>query len=540
MSGAKNCPETPRQKMIGMMYLVLTAMLALNVSAEIISGFAKIRHSMELSLSSIEHRSEDVYRDFEKACAESEAGMIKYGPWYEVSKDVRAKSDEFYNYIENFKLDIANMVMGAHLDSVPHRKLKKGGDNTNKPHAYALNEQGESGKTHAEELEDKMDEFREFLTHVESPCVLERMHEPAFKHELETRQAMFVQMFNTDDEVNEEGKPVVWRNQIFNEMPAEAVLAVLTKYQNDIRTAENVLVNFFFTAAGSSHFAVNKAEATVIPTYGSYVMQGEHYRAKIAPAMVDTTRMPRVFINGREINGDVYDVVCNEPGEHILSGYILLPDDDKQYPFKETYFVGEPLATIASLDAKRIYSGYDNGFLISVPGKRDDQLEVKCSTPAEISRNGKEWIIKPQQAKSCDLIVYAPDQNGHMQEMGRQTFEIHQLPSPHAYMVCNGSQVDESVSKRDMVAGNATLEAGYGEDISLRAKFTVHSFEVRFPDLSTVKCQGGKFSSEALKKMKEVRPGREGITIQKVQVRYPDNSIVQLKGSYGRMQVDLK
>lgn len=525
--------------MIGMMYLVLTAMLALNVSAEIINGFAKIRHSMESSMTSVESRTRDTYKQFEMACNESESGMQKYGPWYEVSKSVQAKSDEFYDYIENFKLDIANRVSGEHYDKLPP-SLKKGGDNTNDPHAYALDEKGESGKTHADELKDKMDEFCEYLCSVESPCVLEKMKEPAFKHGIEERQTMFRKMFSTEDEINEEGHPKAWRDMVFNEMPAEAVLAVLTKYQNDIRTAENTLVTYFYNAAGSSHFVANKAEALVLHDYGQYIMQGEHYRARIVSGMVDTTRMPRVFINGRELPGDVYDVVCNEPGEHTLSGYILLPDDENQYPFKETYFVGEPYANIASLDAKRIYSGYDNGFLISVPGKRDDQLEVKCSTPAEISRNGKEWIIKPQQAKSCDLIVYAPDQNGHMQEMGRQTYEIHQLPSPHAYMVCNGSQVDESVAKRDMVAGNATLEAGYGEDISLRAKFTVHSFEVRFPDLSTVKCQGGKFSSEALKKMKDVRPGRESITIQKVQVRYPDNSIVQLKGSYGRMQVDLK
>lgn len=540
MSGAKNCPETPRQKMIGMMYLVLTAMLVLNVSAEIISGFAKIRHSMQLSMASIEHRSQDVYRDFEYACSESEAGLQKYGEWYEVSKEVRAASNEFYNYIENFKLDISNMVMGSKLDSVPLHKLKKGGDNTIKPHAYALNEVGESGKTHAEELEDRMDAFREYLTTINSECVKERMHEPAFRHEMELRQSMFAQMFNTDDEVNEEGVVVAWHNQMFHEMPAEAVLAVLTKYQNDIRTAENNLVTFFFNAAGSSHFVANKAEAVVIPSFGSYVMQGEHYRAKIVSAMMDTTRMPRVFINGRELAGDVYDVVCHEPGEHTLTGYVLLPDDEKQYSFRETYYVGEPLATIASLDAKRIYSGYDNAFLISVPGKRDDQLDVKCSTRAEISRNGKEWIVNPLEGKNCDLIVYASNQNGQMQEMGRQSFEIRKLPFPHAYMVCDGEQVDELVSKRDLLAGKVTLAVGYGDDVSLRAKFDVQSFEVRFPDLSVQKCQGDKFSAEVLRKMKDVRPGRESITIQKVIARYPNGENVLLKGVYGRMQVDLK
>ena len=111
MGGAKNCPETPRQKMIGMMYLVLTAMLALNVSADILNGFAKLRHSMEGSMLSTQRRTEDAMAGFEKVYAE-DGGEKKYGEWIAIARAVNDKSNEFYNYIEHFKMDIVNMVEG--------------------------------------------------------------------------------------------------------------------------------------------------------------------------------------------------------------------------------------------------------------------------------------------------------------------------------------------------------------------------------------------------------------------------------------------
>ena len=135
MGGAKNCPETPRQKMIGMMYLILTAMLALNVSADILNGFTKLRHSMESSIKSSEVRTADVMEMFAVAYNKDEASKKKYGEWYIAAQNIQAESDRFYNYIENFKLDIANMVDGAQYDKMPDKL--KGGSDTNKPHQNA-------------------------------------------------------------------------------------------------------------------------------------------------------------------------------------------------------------------------------------------------------------------------------------------------------------------------------------------------------------------------------------------------------------------
>src|ERR1035437_7299550 len=99
MSGARNCPETPRQRMIGMMYLVLTAMLALNVSSEILNGFTMVANRLHISIESAELRNKSLYEDFQSLFVKNQA---KVKPWLDKANIVRKQSDDLYKYIENY------------------------------------------------------------------------------------------------------------------------------------------------------------------------------------------------------------------------------------------------------------------------------------------------------------------------------------------------------------------------------------------------------------------------------------------------------
>ena len=100
MGGAKNCPETPRQKMISMMYLVLTAMLALNVSAAILNGYAQVDDSLHATIDTMNESNQETYAQFSVALRENE---IKVRPYYERAMEVQRVSDEFYGYVQSFK-----------------------------------------------------------------------------------------------------------------------------------------------------------------------------------------------------------------------------------------------------------------------------------------------------------------------------------------------------------------------------------------------------------------------------------------------------
>ena len=442
MGGAKNCPETPRQRMISMMYLVLTAMLALNVSADILNGFTKLRHSMESSMNSVENRTDAVMESFKVQAIENEG----YHEWLEIAQAVASHSDDFFNYIEDFKLDIAEMCEGKRFDdgSLDTIKLKNGSD-TNKPHQYALTEYDEeTGRLHAEEMKHRMEEFRNYMTTAESKIIVDKLHKDAsFQSAWERKVSMFNSLFSTDDVEDEEGAVISWERSTFAEMPADAVIALLTKYQNDVRVAENDLINFLFTQAGSSDFVVNQATAVVLPTNGEYIMQGKQYRAKIVAAMMDTNQVPRVFIEGQEIENGEY-ITSGHIGENHYDGYMTIGDDTTKYPFHGQFTVGAPAATIANTECNVLYRGYGNKMSISVPGVSADALSATCNG-ASIQKMGKgQWIITPNSLQPVTISVSA-NIDGHSSPMGTQTFQVKNLPKPIAYLSIGGKIVTASV-----------------------------------------------------------------------------------------------
>jgi len=461
--------------MISMMYLVLTAMLALNVSADILNGFTKLRHSMEASMSSTERRTGAVMESFKVQALDNDG----YKEWLVIANAVASKSDEFYDYIESFKLDIANMCDNKHyqagdLDTI---KLKNGSD-TNKPHQYALTEYDvESGRLHAEEMRYRMEEFRSYMTEAESPCIVDKIQKDAdFREEWVRKQAMFNELFSTDDVVDEEGVTINWERSTFSEMPADAVIALLTKYQNDIRVAENDMISFLFIQAGSSDFVVNQATAVVIPTNGEYIMQGKPYRAKIVAAMMDTNQVPRVFIGGQEIENGEY-ITQGHIGENRYEGYMIIGDDTTKYPFRGQFTVGAPAATIANSECNVLYRGYANKMSISVPGVGSEALTVTCSN-ASIQKMGKGmWNITPSSGQPVTINVSAM-MDGHSVPQGAQTFQVKNLPRPIAYLTVGGKVVTASVPVPLNSLGSCGIKAD-NADAVIKVDWKITSYKVK-------------------------------------------------------------
>jgi gliding motility-associated protein GldM len=157
MSGATNCPETPRQKMIGMMYLVLTAMLALNVSTNVLDAFEKVDNSLHITLDNTDEQNAMQYRRFERAYAENPQ---KVGQLYIQADSLRKASDELYNYIQDFKVNVAKLVDGEKYDSTARSILNK--SDFDKPGQYAMVEfdKNEPSKHNGEVLREKIEAYK--------------------------------------------------------------------------------------------------------------------------------------------------------------------------------------------------------------------------------------------------------------------------------------------------------------------------------------------------------------------------------------------
>ena len=280
MGGAKNCPETPRQKMISMMYLVLTAMLALNVSAAILNGYAQVDDSLHETITTIKESNHDIYTQFQGAL---EQNPEKTQEWYDKAMLVQQSSEEFYAYVQTFKDEMVYLSEGKKAKSNARVRDLGKQDDTNVPQQYAINE------GNALVLKDKINAYREFMVDVTG-------HSPVLDAELN-------RTFVTPRGVNTSGDSISWENTLFNEMPMCACLTVLTKLQNDILRCEGRAVRYLLEQTDATDLRVNKFSAYVIPS-ADYVVKGNKFTAQIILAAIDSTRAPEYYVNGQKLQSN--------------------------------------------------------------------------------------------------------------------------------------------------------------------------------------------------------------------------------------------
>ena len=507
MSGAKNCPETPRQRMIGMMYLVLTAMLALNVSSEILEGFGLVDRGLKNSIESAEIRNKGMYADFQE---EAVKNPQKIGEWLKLARNVEAQSNDLYKYIGDYKYQILKIADKDKADKNAVNIIAR--DNLDAAGQYSL------VGGHYKELKKKIETYRELLIQLSEGDI--------------AKQQMYKKIFDTS---NKFGK--TWQSTMFESMPVAAVITMLTKYQADVRSAEAETVQYLRTRADLKDFRVNKLEAFVIPE-SSYILQGGTYTAKIVLAAIDTTSSYTYSVNGGRLSGNVYRAGGSTPGTYKYSGSISVPNnqgDVKSYPFTSEYVVGKPSATLSNVDLNVVYKGIDNKFSISAPGIPDENLRISADG-ATVGRSGNFFIIKPTRDGEIKINVSAVMQ-GKTVSMGSGVYRVKYLPDPTAYFAYTDAggvprtTQDAQMSKKVLRSGR--LIASYGPDELVKANFTITSFTVH-TIFGTATSSSSEFSPRQLSLMTELEGG-DVVTLKNIKAVGPDGKVRSL----GLIQIEI-
>ena len=494
MSGAKNCPETPRQKMIGMMYLVLTAMLALNVSADILNGFDMVNSSLKNSIVNSSARNQGLYNDMQ---ALYDLNPTKVGEWLEKANKVKEESDKMYNTLQEFKIGIIALADGKKADPEGNVILKR--DDTNVSGEYA--EVGTT-KERGNQLKVAIDNYRQF---VESMFGNDSLH---------TR--IYDAMFNTDPVKKKVDEPAIsWIENTFANMPAVAVITMLSKYQSDVRNTEAELIQYFIQQQDAGDFRVNKIQARLIPD-SKNVMQGGKYRAEIALMAVDTTKVPTYYIGDRQLESAIVEIPCGQIGTFPISGRLEMIDQYgavQSYEFEDQYMVSAPVATVANVDMNVVYKGYDNRMEISVPGVAASQLRVSA-TGASMTKSGNQYICKPTADREITISVSA-EIDGKVQTVGQKKYRVRPVPSPTAFLRLSSNELYNpdlegvKLKRRDLYS--STVVAEYADGM-LNANFTVKQFTLYIQqgagwDNLTVK--GNKLTDKEIDRLKKLKAGQK-------------------------------
>ena len=478
--GAKNCPETPRQKMINMMYIVLTAMLALNVAAQVLEAFRVVDSSLLHTLKAVDQKNNQIYSSFEQAFIEN---PVKVQEWKEKADLVQKNSSEMISYILLLKEELVNYSGSTIVDEENPIKTDDFYLVTGKGDTLIIEKQDDLNgpsellitQKRAFELNDEITEFRNNLV-----SLLD-------ENDVELRESILKGLETPDPVSNakEGGDNKTWETQYFLDKPLVAILTLLTKIQIDVTNSESNLINHLYAQIDAGSFKFNKLGARVIAN-SNIVLQGEPYEAEVFLAAEDSTQQPQIFISNREV--EVIDGKANykgnttEPGVFTWSGLIKYKTPGgviKNYPFEQEYQVTQPSVTMSATKMNVFYLGIENPFDVLAGGIPKEDLEVTM-TNGIIEKSGDKYVIKPneldEQQRRTKVSVYA-NIGGQRRLVGTSDWRVKQVPPPVAQVAgkSGGDIRKEVLAIQDGIM--AVLV-----DFDFNFKYTVTQFNVQTTD----------------------------------------------------------
>ena len=502
---------SPRQKMINLMYIVLTAMLALNVSSDVLDAFTQVEEGINRSNKYIEQRNYAIFNALKDyADEEPEKGA----EWYEKANKVRKASSELYLYIDSIKHLIVVQADGPDGD-VTNIDAR---DDLEAAATVMLSPATKRG----EELRKKVEKYRKFITDVIGDSI---------------KDQNILQVLSTDP-VMRNGEKQPWEVSKFDNQPVVASITMLAKLQNDIKYAEGEALAYLLSRTNNqveinemisnitSTFNINEVSAFVVPE-SRIVMKGGKYSAKIVAATIDPTLNPIVYVGGRQLKDGLYEFACNSTGVFDYSGYINVPRTDggvQRLEFKSSYTVIEPAATVSATMMNVLYAGIDNPISISVPGMPMSQINASM-TNGSLTRNGDTWVARPTTVGSEAVITVTATVDGNSQTVNTTSFRVRKLPDPTPYIAFGH---DKYLGGKPLSKGSLLQAPGIGaaiDDGLLDIEFSVLSFETVFfdqmgnamPEISN----GSKFSERQKAQMKSLSRGKR-FYISRIKAKGPD------------------
>ncbi|MBR1850189.1 MAG: hypothetical protein IJ789_02325 [Bacteroidales bacterium] len=468
--------------MITMMYLVYTAMLALNVSAEVVNGFKTVGNAMNKSNENIAVKLDDTYANFAKALENS---RDKVQDKYDKAQEVKRLSTELGAYIDSVEYTFVGMLASkakitpnpedpkevriiefknddgtTNLDSVKEA-MRIGGfswietlDNNHKGTRFFLGDaEGDNPTSGAAiELKAKIMEYKQ------------RVKEILGDDSVHVALGLDVERV----ELNSEKKPTSWEMLNFNNTVAGAALVTLTRMKAETMNAEFDVVNMLYKQISAGDFKFDQVSMISRPK-STYIIQGGTYETDINVAAYDSHQQFSATINGQtrtsNDSGSVhYSVVCNTLGPQTITGtaYVTNPDGGvKEYPIKDSYFVAKPLAVVSLDNMQVLYAGIANPVTISVPGVDSRSLkptivEGKATIAPNPDGGGPEkYIITPTAGSRKIVINIDGTINGKTSSLGKYEAKVKEIPEPTINV--GGYENGARVSRSDFSDGTRVI-----------------------------------------------------------------------------------
>lgn len=502
--------------MINLMYVVLMAMLALNVSTEVLNGFSIVEESLSRTTANSARENQALYDDF---AAQLKANPAKVKAWFDKAQEVKRMSDSLYNFADQLKLAIVQEADGKDGDV----KNIVGKENLEAANQVML----APGRGKGQALYEAINSFR--------ARILNMVSDP-------TQRAIISSNLSTDVPRNAETLGKNWQEYMFESMPVAAAVTLLSKLQSDVRYAEGEVLHTLVSNIDLKDIRVNSLNAFVIPNSQTLV-RGDKFSARIVMAAVDTTQTPDIFIGNQKMNlpNGLYERVCGATGDFTLNGYIEMVNGSGERvrrDFSQKYTVVEPSATVSADLMNVLYAGYSNPISVSVPGVPLNKVQASISGGTLSPTGMGKYIARPSAVGKDVTITVTSTNTGRPQQMGQFTFQVRKLPDPTAYIALKDEQGNPSRYKGGSLS-KASLMASGGigaaiDDGILDIAFKVTGFETVFFDnmgnAVPMVSDGANFSARQKETFRKLTRNRR-FYISRINAVGPDGIQRKLNGS---------
>lgn len=480
MAGGK---ETPRQRMIGILYLVLLGLVALNVPDSLLDAFKNITNSLDQSRTNVTTSLDNTYAAFEATKLKEQPA--KAAQLLAKAREASKVSEELDTYVEALKKQL--IEEGGGIDTAINDVSAR--DNLDiSPRIMISNKK-------ADELKSKIESTRKRLLDILGPKDSQGVN------------------FSLDaiDPPKRSGHPrKSWQQAYFGEgIPLGATLTTLAKIQADNKNAENEVVKKVLGKVDQAQITLNEFKAVAVAP-SSYILAGQQYTAQIYLTAYDANSNPKISIGGSSIptsNGiGTYTVTASGEGVRTWTGSLSVKQvdgPDKIYPVSGSYMVSKPSAVVSPDKMNVLYIGVDNPVSISAPGVPKESLKVSF-TAGSISGSNGHYVVKPNNAPGSTGKFTVTGEKGMV--LGASEFRIKRIPDPKAQFAgkSGGSTSAANIKAQDAVFAKL-------DNFDFDARFNVTRFTLVIikprQDAITISTSGNNLTAPMRQALSSIIPG---------------------------------
>ncbi|MCB0374817.1 MAG: gliding motility protein GldM [Sinomicrobium sp.] len=504
--------QSPRQRMINLMYLVFIAMLALNMSKEVLSAFGLMNEKLEVSNTKADQKIAGAYEGLAQKAGEQPE---KFGSLFADARKIRSLSSDFYTYLANLKTEMTGNVN----DKTDYEVMDQ---------PDYLDEAFFRGDQYAPEGREFVDKVNNYRTEVLN----------ILGDKYEAVRGAVTERFATGDAngkvKNRDGRPVDWLNYHFEGFPLIASVTKITQMQSDIKNTEEDILAAMLEGQLTAEVSLTNY-TTLLEQDRSAYYQGETYDGSIVLGRTSSTSPKDVelFLDGRKLSESEYTIQADgkvklnvntgTAGDHQLTGNLLFDEGGQTLPVpvnQRFSVITKPNEAVISADKMNVvYRGVANPITISMPGVPDNKVSAAA---AGLSRSsGSKYTMNPGAGREVTIRVTGEIDGQSISS--NKTFRIKDIPRPSGTIRGEFGDVKMPRSNLEISTVGAILE-----DFDFDLDIAVSGFKFKVPGQPTVQVNGNRLDDRAKNALRRAGRG-DNVQIFDIQAYITNNRSYKLK-----------